>query len=339
MAEESREDLHHPGEEPARRLGLRLPVGDVRVVPGEHGVGRDDAELLLLGEHLVAVGVPAVVEHAGVLVRPLLGDVVGRMRGAEAEVQVERLVGIDLLGVGDELDGLVDQVLGEVVALLGRGRRLDLVVVVDQLGIPLARVAAEEAVEALEASRQWPAVVRPRRGLLVAGGQVPLADHERVVAVPHQHLGEQAVLEREDSVVTGISRGELRDAGHPVAVVVAAGEDAGAAGRAQRRGVHVVVAQARCGQGIEVRRLDRAAVATEMPEAGVVEDDHQHVRRTRHRTGRLRPGGRRLVRRPTDLAGEGRARFVLVQCHGDPFHEVLRTTTAVTPGRRIIRSG
>ncbi len=195
VAEEAGEHLHHAAVELARLRRQRVPVGDVRVVARELGVRGDDAQLLLAGEGLLAVGVPAVVELAGVLVGPLLGHVVRRVRRAEAEVQVEGLVGVDLPGVGDELDRLVDEVRGEVVALLGRRRRLDLVVVVDEVGIPLARVAAEEAVEALEAARQRPAVVGSGRGLLVARRQVPLADHVGVVAVLEQHLREHAVLE------------------------------------------------------------------------------------------------------------------------------------------------
>ena len=132
----------------------RVPVGHVGVVPRQLGVGGNDAEFLLAGEGPLPVGVPAVVERARVPVRPFLGDVVRRVRRAEAQVQVERLGRVDLLGVGDELDRLVDQVLAEVVALLGRARRLDLVVVVHQVRIPLAGVAAEEAVEALEAAAQ-----------------------------------------------------------------------------------------------------------------------------------------------------------------------------------------
>ena len=175
-------------------------------------VRRDDAEFLLPGEHLLAVGVPAVVEHARVPVGPLLRHVVRGVRGAEAEVQVERLVRVDLLGVGDELDRLVDQVLAQVVALLRRPRRLDLVVVVHQVRIPLAGVTAEEAVEALEAAPQRPPVVRARGRLLVARRQVPLPDHERAVAVLEQHLGQEAVLERHDPVVPGITGRELGDA-------------------------------------------------------------------------------------------------------------------------------
>jgi hypothetical protein len=75
----------------------------------------------------------------------------------ETEVQVEGLLRIDLAQVRDELDRLVDEVLREVVALLGRPGWLDRMVVVDELGIPLARVTAQDTVEALEAAPQRPA--------------------------------------------------------------------------------------------------------------------------------------------------------------------------------------
>ena len=127
---------------------------------------RDDPELLLAREHLLAVGVPPVIERALVAVGPLLGHVVRRVRRAGAEVQIERLVGIDLLGVGDELDRPVGQILGQVIALLRALRRLDLMVVVDQVRIPLARIAAEEPVEALKPTAQRPAVIRARGRLL-----------------------------------------------------------------------------------------------------------------------------------------------------------------------------
>ena len=109
------------GEAPrVRRQGI--PLGHVGVVARQLGVGRDDAELLLAGERLLPVGVPAVVELARVLVGPLLRHVVRGVGRPEAQVQVERLVGVDLAAVGDELDRLVDEVLGQVVALLRRPR-------------------------------------------------------------------------------------------------------------------------------------------------------------------------------------------------------------------------
>ena len=83
---------------------------------------------------VLAIGFPAVVELALVLVGPFLGHMVRRVHGAGAEVHEEGLIRRHLLGVGDEADGLVDQILGEVVALFGRLGRLDLVVVVVSSG-------------------------------------------------------------------------------------------------------------------------------------------------------------------------------------------------------------
>ncbi len=275
--------------------------------------------LLLPGERLLPIGVPALVEASGVPVGPLLGHMVRRMGRTEAQVQVEGLVGIDLAQVRDELDRLVDQVLREVIALLGRPRRLDRMVVVDQLGIPLAGVATQEAVVALEAPAQGPAVVRTGGRLLAARRQVPLAHHEGAVPMRQQHLREHPVLERHDPVVPRVARGELGDAGHAVAVVVAPGDDAGAAGRAERRRVHVVEAQSVGRQPVEGRRLDRAAEAPQLSEPGVVEHHHQDVGRTLAGARRSRPGRARLVGRPADHAGEGGAFRVFHDRHERSF--------------------
>ncbi len=125
------------------------------------------------------------------------------MLRAGAEIQEEGLVGRDLLGVGDEADGLVGQVLGQVVALCGGLLRLDRVVVVDQLRIVLVGVAAQEAVVALETAPQRPAIVGAGRGDLIGRRQVPLADGVGVVAVLQEYLREQAVLERDVAVSPG----------------------------------------------------------------------------------------------------------------------------------------
>jgi hypothetical protein len=80
-------------------------------------------------------------------------------------MQVERLVRGDLLRVGDELDRLVHQVLGQVIPLLRGGRRLHLVVAIHQVRVPLAGVTTEEPVEPLELAAQRPAVKWPGAGL------------------------------------------------------------------------------------------------------------------------------------------------------------------------------
>ena len=140
------------------------------------GILGGDAKFLLPGKGPLPVGVPAVVELARILVSPLLGHMVGGVGGTGTEVQEERLVRVDLLGIGDEADRHVGEVLAEVISLLGRPGWLNLVVVVDEVGVPLTRVAAQEAVEALEATPERPTVVGTSTGLLVGGIRCHLPD-------------------------------------------------------------------------------------------------------------------------------------------------------------------
>ena len=99
--------------------------------------GGNDAHLELALVDDLAVLVPAHVELALVLVRPLLGHVVRRVAGARGVIQEEGFVRRVDLRILDELDGLVGQVDAQVVAFLRLLGLLDLVVVVDQLRIPL----------------------------------------------------------------------------------------------------------------------------------------------------------------------------------------------------------
>ena len=196
-----------------------------------------------------------------------------RVRRTGCEVQEERLIGRDLLGRGNELDSLVSQVLGQVVALLGCLGRLDLVGVVDQVGVILVGVAAQEAIVALEAPSQWPAFVGAGGRLLFGRRQVILAEQVGVVALQQQHLREEPVLEGDVAVVAGIAGGRLGDARHGVGVVVTPGEDARTRRRAQRRSVHVRVTQTSGGQCVQRGRLDGAAITAELAVASIIEHD------------------------------------------------------------------
>ena len=95
--------------------------------------------------------------------------------------------------------------------------------------------------------------------------------------------------------------------------MVAAGQDARAGRRAQRRRVHVGVQQAVRGELVDVGRPDRRAEAAELPEAGIVDHDEQHVGGTRPGANRLRPRGLGLADRPADDAGERGPGLVLEQ--------------------------
>ena len=173
---EAGEHFHHARIELAlvgRQLGPFLNVG---IVARELRVLGHDAQLFLPREHLLAIDVPALVELALVFVRPFLRHVMGRVVRARREIEEERLVGRDLLQVGDEADRLVGKVGGQVIAFFRRLRRLDLMIVVDEVGIILMGVAAEKAVIALEAAPERPAIIGTGGADLLGWRQVPLAD-------------------------------------------------------------------------------------------------------------------------------------------------------------------
>ena len=292
------EDLGHAREQPllvgAQRVprphgverGPRLAVGTralrlaVRVDRRELGAFGQQPQLDLAREDAGADRLVALVEPALVLVGPLQRHLVRRVAGLRREVHEERLVGVDHLRVADELDRLVREVVGDVVAVLGPARRVDLVVVVDEVGIPVVRLAAEPAVEALEPAPERPPALERGEVALLARRQVPLADAVRVVPVLGEHLGDEAVLERDARRDPREARRELGDRRHAVARRVATGQQRRARRRAQRGRVEVRELHAAIGDAPHVRGLDRAAEHVHRPVADVVPREEQHVRRT-----------------------------------------------------------
>ena len=143
-------DLHLPGQHRLHLVGHVVPRRDLGMPGGQLGVRRDDAQLLLAGEGALALHIPAIIESTDIAVGPFLRDVVrcvGRPRG---EVDEERLVRHQGLLLADPADGPVGQILGQVVALLGRRRRLDRRRAVVEGRFPLVVLAADEPVERLE---------------------------------------------------------------------------------------------------------------------------------------------------------------------------------------------
>ena len=205
VLQEPGEDFHHAGVELALLRRTLVP----RLAHRGRGVRvrhrRDNAQLFLAGKGLFAIGFPTVIELPCVSIGPFFGYMMRRVHGPGAEIHKEGLVRGDLLGIGNEADGFVGQVFSDVIAFLGRFRRLDLVIVVDQFGIILVGFATEEAVETLETSAQRPAVVRTRRRNLVGWRQMPLADGVGVVAMLEKHLRQETVLERNIAIATGIA--------------------------------------------------------------------------------------------------------------------------------------
>ena len=206
---------------------------------------------------------------------------------SQAHVQKERLVGSDHLLGADEVDRGVDNVLGQVITLAVRG--LDVVVVQGELRMPLAGLALQETIEAIEAALQRPLVEGARGRGFEGRGQVPLAGRESVVALQPQHLGQRAGTARDAPAHTRKAQVPVGQPAHADRVVVAPGEQGGPRRRTQGGGVEVGVTQPACGQRVDVRRLDLRAVAAQIGEAQIVEHDVDHIGSTRRGADRRGP--------------------------------------------------
>ena len=172
---------------------------------------------------------------------------VRRVVGARAEPHEPRLRRVAGLLVAEHLDRLIGQILREVIALLRAVGLLDEPVVLDEVGVPLVGLAAEESVEAVEAllERPLPCGWRPRR--CPARGRCGSC---RARTCSSRRPGGSA---RSSRTRPGSGRSQpgkpLRafgDAGHAVEVMVAPGQERGARRRAERGRVPLRVDQARC---------------------------------------------------------------------------------------------
>ena len=202
-----------------------------------------------------------------------------RMIGPRTEPHVPGLRRIRRLLIPQHPDRLIGQVFGEVVTLFRAVGLLDEPVVLDQIGIPLIGLAAEEAVEPVKTLLQRPLRLTAAAGDVLLRHVVVLADPERAVAVVLQHLPDRRALRRCTRGSAGKTVGTLRDRREPVHMMVAAGQETGPGRRAQRGGVPLGVHHPVVGQLLHDRHLDPPAVGRPRRHPGVVIEHHQDVRR------------------------------------------------------------
>ena len=191
----------------------RVPLLQQVVRPGRQlGVRRDHAELLLVGEDLLAQLVPALVEqvHVADLLDPLRRRMMRRVRAAGDVVDEERLLRrqrVDPVHVGDRLVGHRG---GEVIRRVA-DEGIDVRRVADEVRrLPLIGVAAHEAVEVLEAHADRPLVERAVRACLEGRRVVVLAEPRRPVAVVLQDPADRRLVLGDDAVVARVARRLLR---------------------------------------------------------------------------------------------------------------------------------
>ena len=187
-------------------LEQALLVG-AHVVPGRYflrprrqlRIRRDHAHCLLPRVGLLAELVPAAAELALVLRDPFLRRVVRRVRRAGREVHVERLVRRQRMLRARPLDRLVRHVGREVV--VRRHVVLDARDAVEDRGRPLVGLAADEAVELVEAGAGRPAIEGTRNRDFPGRRLVVLAEGGGAVAVHAQDLRERRHALRPDAGV------------------------------------------------------------------------------------------------------------------------------------------
>ncbi len=279
VGEKAGEHLLRPGVHAAGIRGQVVPGVDPRRPLAQHGAGRYDTGGQLALERPLPPSIPAAVEPPAVGGDPFLGDVVGCVGRSQSPVQEERLLSSGVLLVEHVANGVVGQILGEVVPLLGPSRRVDVVVVADQVRSPVIGVALQEAVVALEAESERPPVERPCQRPFPPGYEVPLAHRHGVVAGVAQDAGQRGRRCREASVVAGEGQRHVDEESHSHRMVVPPRQEARPGRGAECCHMEPVVAEPLFGQAVHVGRRHVGAERAQLGKPGVVEKDHDDVRR------------------------------------------------------------
>ena len=206
---------------------------------------------------------------------------------------------------------LIGQVVRPVVLPgIGALRDADGRVVLRDQGVVLARLAAENAPEVIEAPGVRPAVERPGGPLDVVRSHVPLAEPGGRVAVALKGPHKGSAVLRHARRIPRERAGQLPDRSEADGVVVAAGQQSGPGRRADRGHMEAVIREALLADARHRRRRDRAAERRRVAEACVVDQHEQHVRRAVRRRRRHvdRPIGDGRVDRAPHRAAEVRVR-------------------------------
>ena len=256
---EAGEHFHQAALEGFFSFGNRIPRRHGSGARRKLGVLRYPALRLGVRKSALAILVPAVVELAFVFVGPFLHDMVRTMRCARRPIHEERLVRCVGPLFAQPLDGVLGDVLGEVIALIvffGHQRG-----VAHHLRLVLRGLAGEEAVEIFEAMAGRPVIERTLVRDVLLGRVVPLAPGAGVVAVVLEHFGDGRRGLRDLAAETVEVVGQCGDLAIADARVVAPGQQRGPRGRAHRCRMKPVVGNTRLRHAIERRRVDLAAVS------------------------------------------------------------------------------
>ena len=247
---------------------------------GQLRLVRDHPEFLLARERQLALTVPAVCELPLVLVRPLLRHVVRGVGRAGREVHEERLVGRERSLRLDPVDGVVGEILREVIALFGGLRRLDRSQPFVERRVVLVVLTPDEPVEVLEAATaRGPCVERTHGRGLPRRDLVALAELGRAVPVQLERERDGGLRVGPHAAVARRRGCCLRDRAHTHRVVVPTRHHRGAGRSTQGSGMEAVVPQTSCRKAFGNRSACGPTERAGCSEPDVVEEDDQDVRR------------------------------------------------------------
>lgn len=282
----------------------------------------DDAKLLLIREDAVAQLLVAVVEEVHVvdLVHPFLGRVMRRMRGTRCVFHEKWLARHRLVHAIEVINRVVRHGGDEIpssrrLALEG----INLRGVAEEVRLPLVGIAADEAVEILEAHASGPVIERPSLARLIGRRVVILTEPRCGITVVLEYAPDSGLVLWDDAVITGETGGLLGDHAEAHRVMVSPGDERGPRRRAKRGGVDVVIAQTALREAIHRRRRDDTAEGARHAKPGVIRDDEQDIGRTLRRHDARCPPRLGLQSVVFDHAAEfriGRGQFFAVNGSG-----------------------
>ena len=255
------------------------------------------------------------------------------VHAAAGPVHEERLVRLERLMTVQPADGVVGEVLTQVIALLRRLRRKHAGRVAHEVRLILRRLTGQEPVEVLKTQTGRPVVERPRRCGLQRRRVVPLPPRRRRVPVLPQHLGHQRTAPGDLTGVAVPVVGQLSDLTVPDPVMVTASQQRGPSRGAHRRGVEPVVPDALAVDPRQRVGPDLPAKGGRQPGSHIIDQHDQNVRRILRQPTRLHsPLVHRLLHRAARDARRPspRERQHLLRPHGDSYARDSRWGSAHT---------
>ena len=205
----------------------------------------------------------------------------------------------------DPADRVIGQVMFQMIG--GIGWRLHMRGIFDQIGFGHAAVGPQEAVEIFETQARGPAIERSGAAHFPFRGDMPLADHRRIIAVFLQDLGHGAGAFGDQAVIAVIACRPVGDIAHADRLRIAPGQQRGAGRRTDGDGVELVITQSGLRERVEGRRGDRAAKGAAGTKADIVGHDDQDIGSPVGGADWLRPAGRRGFRRRAAIDFRGRS--------------------------------